>query len=62
MRLDELHAVSVADIHALADSKGIRWDNDPAFMKLTKQVTGKEHLDDLTAEERRTLFKHLKQL
>ena len=35
------------DIHKLADSKGIKWDNEPSFLKLTKRLTGKEHLDDL---------------
>jgi hypothetical protein len=35
------------DIHKLADSKGIKWDNEPSFLKLTKKLTGKEHLDDL---------------
>lgn len=47
--------VSVKDLHRLADKKGILWDNDKAFMRLTKQVTGKEHLDDLNAAERRAM-------
>ena len=50
---------SVQDIHDLADSKGIAWDNDPAFMALTKEVTGKEHLDDLTSEQRTALAQRL---
>lgn len=50
---------SVADIHSLADSKGIKWDDDPAFMAFTKEVTGKEKLDDLTPEERRVLYNRL---
>jgi hypothetical protein len=38
------------DIHKLADSKGIEWDNAPSFLELTKKLTGKEHLDDLDKE------------
>jgi len=34
-------------IHKLADKKGIKWDDEPAFLKLTKQVTGHRYLDDL---------------
>lgn len=44
---------SVEDIHRLAEQKGVAWDNAPGFMALTKAVTGKEHLDDLTAPERK---------
>ena len=51
--LDELSsAPSVEEIHALADSKGVKWDNAPAFMAMTKRLTGKEHLDDMTPSER----------
>lgn len=39
------------DIHILAKAKGIPYDNDPAFMSWTKQLTGKEHLDDMTPSE-----------
>ena len=34
-------------IHKLADRKGVKWDNEPSFLRLTKRLTGKEHLDDL---------------
>jgi len=34
-------------IHKLADRKGVKWDNEPSFLRLTKLLTGKEHLDDL---------------
>lgn len=47
--------VTVQDLHRLADKKGIPWDNNKAFMRLTKRVTGKEHLDDLTAAERKAM-------
>ena len=48
---EDAGAITVADVHAIADKKGIKWDNDPEFMALTKRLTGKEHLDDLTPDE-----------
>jgi hypothetical protein len=47
------------DIHKLADSKGVKWDNEPSFLKLTKQLTGKEHLDDLDQEDLKKVKQHL---
>ena len=52
-------APSVQDIHRLAESRGIAWDNDPAFMALTEEITGKRHLDDLDATERTELARHI---
>jgi len=43
--------ISVEDIHDRADELGIPWDNDDKFMRRTKELTGKSHLDDLTNEE-----------
>ena len=43
---------TVEDIHAQADKKGVQWDNAPAFMDFTEQLTGKRHLDELTPAER----------
>ena len=43
--------VSVEDIHNRADKLGIPWDDDDKFMRWTKKITGKSHLDDLTDEE-----------
>ena len=43
--------VTVVGIHQLADKLGINWDNNPNFMKMTKLITGKEHLDDLSVKE-----------
>ena len=40
-------SITPDDIHKLADSKGIKWDNEPSFLELTKKLTGKEHLDNL---------------
>lgn len=50
-----------ADVHHLADKLNIPWDNDPAFLKWTKSVTGKEHLDDLNQGELKSVMKALKQ-
>jgi hypothetical protein len=52
-------SISPKDIHALADRKGIKWDNEPSFLKLTKRLTGKEHLDDLDQSELAKVKKHL---
>ena len=38
-------------IHKLADCKGIKWDDEPSFLRLTKRLTGKAHLDDLNQSE-----------
>ena len=43
------------DIHKLADSRNIPWDNDPDFMDLSERVTGKRHLDDMSPKELKAL-------
>ena len=43
--------ISVKDIHDRADKLGIPWDDDDKFMRWTKKITDKSHLDDLTDEE-----------
>lgn len=48
---NEVKKISTSDIHKLADKKGIKWNNEPSFLKLTKRITGKEHLDDLNQAE-----------
>ena len=48
----EVRGPSLQEIHAAAEAKNIPWDNDPAFMELTEQATGKRHLDTLTGPER----------
>ena len=59
------HAALIAEsttkkmIHDLADRKGIPWDNEPSFLKLTKRLTGKEHLDDLNADQLQKVYDHL---
>lgn len=47
------------DIHQLANRKGVKWDNEPSFMQLTKRLTGKEHLDDLDQEGLQQVKQHL---
>jgi hypothetical protein len=46
-------------IHKLADSKDVKWDNDPAFLALTKRLTGKRHLDDLDQAGLQRVKQHL---
>ena len=52
-------SISPKDIHKLADSKGIKWDNEPSFLSLTKRLTGKEHLDDLDQTGLQKVKQHL---
>ena len=42
--------ITVDSIHSLADRKGVKWDNEPSFLRLTKHLTGHKHLDDLDHE------------
>ena len=51
--------VSAKDVHDAADEAGIPWDNDKKFMKLSKEVTGKEHIDDMTSQEIKKLIKKI---
>ena len=46
-------------IHKLADRKGVKWDNQPSFLQLTKRLTGKEHLDDLDHSGLNKVKRHL---
>lgn len=47
----ERSTITPSDIHALAESKGIPSDNDEKFAAFTKQLTGKEHLDEMSPDE-----------
>jgi hypothetical protein len=51
--------ITPKDIHKLADRKNVKWDNEPSFLKLTKQLTGKEHLDDLNQAGLNKVKQHL---
>jgi hypothetical protein len=55
-------SITTNDIHALADSKGVTWDNEPNFLQLTKRLTGKEHLDDLDQAGLEKIKQHLENL
>lgn len=52
----ELKPITETDITNLADANSIPWDYDPAFMAWTKSLTGKEHLSELDAAQRKTVF------
>tara|TARA_B100000809_G_scaffold217109_1_gene223111 strand:- start:3 stop:602 length:600 start_codon:yes stop_codon:yes gene_type:complete len=52
--------VSAKDVHHAAEEVGMEWDNDENFMSLSKSVTGKEHIDDMTSEERSKLISFIK--
>ena len=47
--------VTPKDVHDAADEAGIPWDNDKKFMKLSKEVTAKEHIDYMNSQERKHL-------
>jgi len=51
--------LSPQTIHKLADHKGVKWDDEPSFLQLTKRLTGKEHLDDLDQKGLNKVKKHL---
>jgi hypothetical protein len=51
--------ITPSTIHSLADKKGIKWDNEPSFLKLTKRLTGLEHLDDLDQAGLQKVKQHL---
>lgn len=59
--IDEVYP-SVDDLHRLAESKGLQWDNNQTFMELTKMATGKRHLDQLTPLERELFAQALKKI
>jgi hypothetical protein len=64
MRANEFinESLTPKDIHSLADSKGVKWDNEPSFLKLTKRLTGLEHLDDLDQAGLQKVKQHLERV
>ena len=52
--------VSIKDVHELADTLNIPWDDDAEFMSWTKELTGKSHLDKMTREELSIIYAALK--
>ena len=53
-------SVSIKDVHELADTLNIPWDDDAEFMSWTKELTGKSHLDKMTREELSFIYAALK--
>lgn len=45
-----------SDIHRLADALGVKSDDDPIFAQTSKQLTGKEHLDDMNTSQLQRLY------
>ena len=63
MKIKEiLESLTPKNIHTLADAKGVKWDDEPSFLALTKRLTGKEHLDDLDQAQLRKVKQHLENL
>ncbi len=53
-------SVSIKDVHELADTLNIPWDDDAEFMSWTKELTGKSHLDKMTREQLSIIYAALK--
>jgi len=53
-------SVSIKDVHELADTLNIPWDDNTEFMGWTKELTGKSHLDKMSREERSIVYTALK--
>ena len=51
--------MKVEDIHNIADEKGILWDNDPVFKMICKQLTKKDHLDNMSSSELELVYKEI---
>ena len=51
--------VTPEEVHKAADSIGMEWDDNKEFMDFSKKVTGKEHIDDMTSQERKKLIKKI---
>jgi hypothetical protein len=52
--------VSIKDVHELADTLNIPWDDDAEFMSWTEELTGESHLDKMTREELSIIYAALK--
>ena len=53
--------ISKEDIHRLAAKLKIPWDDDAEFMRWTKEVVEKSHLDDMTGKELKKVYKALEE-
>ena len=52
-------ATSKREIHRLADKKGIPWDDDPKFKRMSKRVTGESCLDNMSPAQLKKMKKVL---
>ena len=57
----EEKSVSIKDVHELADTLNIPWDDNTEFMSWTKKLTGESHLDKMTDEELSIIYTALKE-
>ena len=46
-------------VHTRATELGVLWNNNRKFMRRTKTLTGKSHLDDMTNKELEKVYKAL---
>ena len=53
-------SVSIKDVHELADTLNIPWDDNAEFMSWTEELTGESHLDKMTREELSVIYAALK--
>ena len=55
----DIDTVTLDDIHSLARSRNIAWDDDAAFIAFTMRMTGKPKLDMLSERDRRVIYQTL---
>ena len=55
-------SVSIKDVHELADTLNIPWDDNAEFMRWTEELTGESHLDKMTGEELSVVYTALNYL
>lgn len=48
------------DIHAAADAKGIKWDNDAVFMDKSEKLTGERELSKMKPEQLAVMMEYVK--
>jgi len=54
--------ITPSDVHKEAEAAGIVWDDNPDFEALSKRITGKAHIDDMTSGERTNLKNEISRL
>ena len=52
---------TIKQLYALAANMGLVHGKDDAFHQIVHTVTGKEHVSELTAKERESVFEELQQ-